>query len=93
MSLKAREIVPTVILAAAVAVAVIFWIAGSCSASAGYFDGQEQRKAAAHTMAEAARELGYGEDSQIIAEAKAHYEAAQSEIDGELDMLARVVYF
>ena len=93
MSLKAREIVPTVILAAAVAVAVIFWIAGSCSASAGYFDGQEQRKAAAHTMAEAARELGYAEDSAIITEAKAHYNAAQDEIDAELDMLGRVVYF
>lgn len=93
MSLKAREIVPTVILAAVVAVAVIVWAAGSCSADAGYFDGQEQRKAAAHQMAEAARELGYAEDSVIITEAKAHYNAAQDEIDAELDMLGRVVYF
>lgn len=93
MSLKAREIVPTVILAAVVAVAVIVWAAGSCSASAGYFDAAEAKKAAAHQMAEAARELGYGEDSEIITAAKGHYEAAQSEIDGELDMLARVVYF
>lgn len=93
MSLKAREIIPTVLVAAVVAAAVIVWIAGSCSASAGYFDTAEQRKEAAHQMAEAARELGYGEDSQIIAEAKAHYNAAQDEIDGELDMLGRVVYF
>lgn len=93
MSLKAREIIPTVLVAAAVAVAVIVWVAGSCSASAGYFDGQEQRKAAAHTMAEAARELGYTEDSAIITEAKAHYYSAQSEIDAEIDLLARVVYF
>lgn len=93
MSLKAREIVPTVILAAAIAVAVVVWIVGNCTAGAGYFDAHEQRKEAAHTMAEAARELGYAEDSVIITEAKAHYNAAQDEIDGELDMLGRVVYF
>ncbi len=93
MSLKAREIIPTVLVAAVVAVAVIVWAAGSCSASAGYFDAAEAKKAAAHQMAEAARSLGYGEDSVIIAEAKAQYNAAQDEIDGELDMLARVVYF
>lgn len=93
MSLNVREIIPTVLVVAAVAAAIIFWAAGSCSASAGYFDGQEQRKAAAHTMAEAARELGYGEDSAIITAAKEHYASAQGEIDGELDMLARVVYF
>ena len=93
MSLKAREIIPTVLVAAVVAAAVIVWIAGSCSASAGYFDAHEQRKEAAHTMAEAARELGYGEDSVIITEAKAHYASAQDEIDAELDMLGRVVYF
>lgn len=44
-------------------------------------------------MAEAARELGYGEDSVIITEAKAHYASAQDEIDTELDLLGRVVYF
>ena len=62
-------------------------------AGAAYFDSHESRKASAHQMAEAARELGYSEDSTIIQEAKAHYNAAQSEIDAELDMLARVVYF
>ena len=93
MSLKAREIIPTALVAAVVAAAVIVWIAGSCSASAGYFDTAEQRKEAAHTMAEAARTLGYAEDSAIISEAKAHYNAAQDEIDAELDMLGRVVYF
>lgn len=93
MSLKAREVIPTVLLAAAVAAAIIFWAVGSCSASAGYFDAAEAKKAAAHQMAEAARELGYTEDSEIIIAAKGHYEAAQSEIDAEIDLLARVVYF
>lgn len=77
-----------IIIAALVAVITALGTAG-----AGYFDAHEARKEAAHTMAEAARELGYGEDSVIITEAKAHYNAAQGEIDGELDMLARVVYF
>lgn len=77
-----------IIIAALVAV-----ITALGTASAGYFDAHEARKAAAHQMAEAARELGYAEDSQIIAEAKAHYNAAQDEIDAELDMLGRVVYF
>lgn len=77
-----------IIIAALIAV-----IAALGTAEAGYFDAAEQRKAAAHQMAEAARELGYTEDSVIITEAKAHYNAAQDEIDGELDMLGRVVYF
>lgn len=76
-----------------VGVCVVCLLVAFGSADAGYFDEAEQRKAAAHTMAEAARELGYAEDSQIIAEAKAHYNAAQDEIDAELDMLGRVVYF
>jgi spore germination cell wall hydrolase CwlJ-like protein len=65
----------------------------SVTASAGYFDGAEATKASAHAMAEAARQLGYGEDSAIIQAAKGHYNAAQEQIDAELDMLARVVYF
>lgn len=82
-----------ILIVALIIIALILFIAKGCSADAGYFDGQEQRKAAAHQMAEAARELGYGEDSAIITEAKAHYASAQDEIDAELDMLGRVVYF
>lgn len=92
MSLKANEIVPTILAAAAIIAMFIFSV-GSCSANAGYFDAQERVKASAHTMAEAARELGYGEDSAIVAEAKRHYNTAQSEIDAELDMLGRLVFF
>lgn len=79
-----------VALGAVIAVAALS-VGGS--ADAGYFDAQEQRKAATHQMAEAARELGYTEDSAIIQAAKEHYNAAQDEIDTELDMLGRVVYF
>lgn len=79
-----------VALGAVIAVAALS-VGGS--ADAGYFDAQEQRKAAAHQMAEAARELGYTEDSAIIQAAKEHYNAAQDEIDTELEMLGRVVYF
>lgn len=79
-----------VALGAVIAVAALS-VGGS--AEAGYFDAAEQRKAAAHQMAEAARELGYAENSAIITEAKAHYASAQDEIDTELDMLGRVVYF
>lgn len=74
-------------------IALVVFIVKGCAVDAGYFDAAEQRKAAAHQMAEAARELGYAEDSAIITEAKAHYNAAQDEIDAELDMLGRVVYF
>ena len=81
------------IVIAIIAVCVILIIAMCVQAGAGYFDAAENRKTAAHQMAEAARELGYGEDSAIITEAKAHYNAAQDEIDTELDMLGRVVYF
>ena len=72
--------------------ALIAVVAALGTAEAGYFDAHEARKEAAHQMAEAARELGYAEDSVIITEAKAHYNAAQDEIDAELDMLGRVVY-
>lgn len=72
---------------------IVLSIALMGKADAGYFDAAEARKASAHQMAEAARELGYTEDSAIITAAKEHYASAQSEIDGELDMLARVVYF
>jgi len=65
----------------------------NCGAEAGYFDAHESKKASAHQMAEAARALGYSEDSAIIQAAKSHYNTAQEEIDAELDILARVVYF
>lgn len=74
-------------------IALVVFIVKGCAADAGYFDAHEARKEAAHQMAEAARELGYAEDSEIITAAKTHYETAQSEIDAELDMLGRVVYF
>lgn len=62
-------------------------------AEAGYFDSAESRKVSAHQMAEAARSLGYSEDSPIIQAAKSHYKDAQDEIDSEIDILARIVYF
>lgn len=65
----------------------------SVSAGAGYFDGAEERKAHAHTMAEAARSLGYGEESIIIQDAKAIWHSAQEQIDKDIDMLARVIYY
>lgn len=82
-----------ILIVALIIIALILFITKGCSADAGYFDAAEQRKAAAHQMAEAARELGYTEDSAIIQAAKEHYNAAQDEIDAELDMLGRVVYF
>ena len=72
---------------------IVFAIALMGKADAGYFDAAEARKASAHQMAEAARELGYTEDSAIITAAKEHYASAQSEIDAEIDMIARVIYF
>lgn len=82
-----------ILIVALIIIALVVFIAKGCAADAGYFDAAEQRKATAHQMAEAARELGYAEDSVIIQEAKEHYNAAQDEIDAELDMLGRVVYF
>lgn len=80
----------TKILAAGLALALAL---ASVGAGAGYFDDAEARKAHAHMMAEAARALGYDEDSIVIRDAKAIWQEAQAGIEEELDVLARVVYF
>lgn len=63
------------------------------TASAHYFDKQEQAKEAAHAVAETARAYGYAEDSAVIQAASADWWAAQNQIEQELDLLTRVVYF
>ncbi|MBR2743349.1 MAG: cell wall hydrolase [Clostridia bacterium] len=62
-------------------------------AQAGYFDAKEAIKAEAHTAAENARTLGASESDGVILAAKTLWQQAQDEINDELDMLARVVYF
>ena len=88
-----RSMIFRCVIGALVGVCVVCLLVAFGSAGAGYFDTHEARKEAAHQMAEAARELGYGEDSAIIQAAKEHYNVAQDEIDTELDLLGRVVYF
>ena len=62
-------------------------------AGAHYFTAQENRKIAAHTVAETARSVGYGEDSAIIKAASADWWEAETEIQNELDLLTRVIWF
>ena len=62
-------------------------------AQAGYFDVNEAKKAEAHAAAENARAMGVSENDSVIIAAKSLWQQAQSEINEEFDMLARVVYF
>ena len=62
-------------------------------AGAHYFTAQENRQIAAHTVAEAARSVGYSEDSAIIKAASADWWEAQNDIEAQLDLLTRVVWF
>lgn len=67
------------------------------SAAAGtqstYFAELEAKKQEAHMIAQEARSQGAGEEHERILAAKQMWREAQDEIDYELDMLARVVYF
>ncbi|MBQ3380124.1 MAG: cell wall hydrolase [Clostridia bacterium] len=81
----------SVVLAAAIILSISAFI--SFDAQAGYFDAHEAKKAEAHAVAENARALGATENDSVIIAAKALWQQAQSEIEKELDMLARVVYF
>lgn len=60
---------------------------------AGYFDELEEKKTQAHASAQAARMAGMPEDAAVIVEAQAQWHEAHAQIERELDMLARVVYF
>lgn len=62
-------------------------------ASAYLVEPQVNRQIAAHTVAETARSVGYAETSAIIQAAQADWWAAQAEIDSQLDLLTRVVWF
>ena len=68
-------------------------LAPTVTAGAYYMEQYEYRKIAAHTVADTARAVGYAESSAIIEAARADWWAAQSQIDADLDLLARVVYF
>lgn len=65
----------------------------SGAASAHYFDEQEQQKAEAHSTAELARAAGMPEGCDIIVDAQARWWEAQMDIDRQLDLLTRVVWF
>ena len=63
------------------------------STNAGYFDELEATKTRMHFFAEAARAVGFSEDSKDILDAKKIWHEAQDQIDEEIDLLARVIYF
>lgn len=77
----------------AVLIAVITTLALTTSAEAYLVEPQVNRQIAAHVVAETARSVGYAESSAIIQAASADWWAAQSEIDSQLDLLTRVVWF
>jgi len=72
---------------------VVALCALSGSAGAYYMEPYENRKTAAHMVAETARAVGYTDDSAVIQAAQADWWAAQTQIDTQLDLLARVVWF
>lgn len=80
-------------LLAAVAASITILTAIMGGASALYIDPYLERQEAAHAVAETARAYGYAEDSAIIQAAQADWWAAQTELEKEIDLLARVVYF
>lgn len=72
---------------------IIMTLALTTSAGAYLVEPQINRQIAAHAVAETARSVGYAESSTIIQAAQADWWAAQSEIDSQLDLLTRVVWF
>lgn len=79
------------IITAVLAVAMALTIGST--AGAYLVEPQVNRQIAAHYVAEAARSVGYAESSAIIQAAQADWWAAQNEIDSQLDLLTRVVWF
>lgn len=77
----------------AVALAMTALLSTAVNASAHYFDEQEAQKEEAHAVAEAAREAGFPENHPIITEAQGRWWSAQMDIDRQLDLLTRVVWF
>ena len=73
--------------------ALITAVALTTSAGAYLVEPQVNRQIAAHTVAETARAVGYAETSAIVREAQADWWAAEAEIQDQLDLLARVVWF
>lgn len=74
-------------------VAIIMALTISSTAGAYLVEPQINRQIAAHAVAETARSVGYAETSAIIQTAQADWWAAQAEIDSQLDLLTRVVWF
>ena len=72
---------------------IITTTALTTGAGAYLLEPQINRQIAAHTVAETARSVGYAETSDIIKAAQADWWAAQSEIESQLDLLTRVVWF
>ena len=68
-------------------------VALTTSAGAYLVEPQVNRQIAAHTVAETARSVGYAENSTIIQAAQSDWWEAQSEIDSQLDLLTRLVWF
>lgn len=74
-------------------VAVIMALTICSTAGAYLVEPQINRQIAAHTVAETARSVGYAETSAIIQTAQSDWWAAQAEIDSQIDLLARVIWF
>ena len=77
----------------ATTIAVIMALTIGSTAGAYLVEPQINRQIAAHTVAETARAVGYAESSTIIQAASADWWAAQNEIESQLDLLTRVVWF
>lgn len=75
------------------ALALMMALALTTSAGAYLLEPQVNRQIAAHAVAETARSVGYAESSEIIQAAQRDWWQAQSEIDSQLDLLTRVVWF
>ena len=75
--------------------AMVFALTSNCisNVNASYFSDLEAKKANAHAIAEEYRNIGRLEDSAEIITAKRTWHEAQAQIDRELDILARVIYF
>ena len=80
-------------LIAALIALIITMTALTTGAGAYLLEPQVNRQIAAHYVAEAARSVGYAETSNIIQTAQADWWQAQGEIDSQLDLLTRVVWF
>lgn len=75
------------------ALAVLVAVALTTSAGAYLVEPQVNRQIAAHYVAEAARSVGYAESSNVIQATQSDWWQAQSEIESQLDLLTRVVWF